>query len=225
MAAAPVAYLRELERRDDALAAAFAEVSELAARTQGIAASGRQLAALLERLPREREAAAQAADRARALFATRRAEVAEAEAALADAGRDREARAAAAEQARHALEAAEDELASAARRADDLDRTSATAAQEAAFLDREAKSVADRLRSAPRMAARAPRPPESGLDGVQAWSARAGGALLLARSALQAEWDAVVREANELGAVVLEGALAQAGVAQIRNRAEALLGD
>ena len=55
------------------------------------------------------------------------------------------------------------------------------------------------------------------------WASRADGALLLARSGLDDEREAVVREANELAIAVL-GDSAPAGVHQIRERVEAAIG-
>src|SRR5438046_2482212 len=59
------------------------------------------------------------------------------------------------------------------------------------------------------------------LGGVSEWSSRADGALLLARSGLDGERDAVVREANELAESLMGEPPVPGGVRRIREQVEA----
>jgi hypothetical protein len=174
-------------------------------------------------MPHERAAAGASIERGEAEVKRRELELSEAEAAAAKAKRDRESRERAVALARGALSRAQEELASSRGRAEALAGAQATAEREAAAVVVAAAAVARELEHAPRLASRVPAPPEPGLDGVAAWAARADGALLLARSGLDDERDAVVREANELAAALL-GEIAPAGVHQIRERVEAAIG-
>ncbi|MBD0349031.1 MAG: hypothetical protein ICV59_07755 [Thermoleophilia bacterium] len=223
-AASALSYIRELERRDETVAVALGAVEELLGRTRDLAEQARIARRFSERLPREREAAAAAVERGAADVSLRRRELDAAERAARDpGGRNAAAREEAAEQARRAAERAEEELASAVRRATELERRAVQAEADASTIAAEAAQLARDLEAAPRLAARWPGLPEHGLDELLAWSARAEGALLLTRGALNGEREAVVREANELAAQVLGGALAPAGVARIRERVEQAL--
>src|SRR5512135_3256913 len=102
----PLAYVRELERRDDAIAASLETLGSLRGRTRGLGAEAARLAAVLERFPREHAAAARAIDRAEDAVGRTRSELATAEEQLRRARRDRETREAAVEAARRALERA-----------------------------------------------------------------------------------------------------------------------
>src|SRR5436853_214379 len=85
-------------------------------------------------------------------------------------------------------------------------------AAESEAVQREAESTAVRLAAVPRLTQ--PGPPED----VEAWAARARGALLVLHGALAAERDAIVREANELGSALLGEALGAVSVANVRER-------
>jgi hypothetical protein len=215
-----VQYVRELARRDVELAAALESVARLQERAGVIAERTTRLGVLLERLPHERQTAADAVARRESDLEARRGEAVEAERAAAESRRPAPELEVAAARARRAVERAEEELGSARRRVVDLERDAGQAQEEASALERAAAAAAAELASAPRIAAHIPDPPGAGLDGLRAWVARAEAALLLARTGLNAEREAVVREANELAAVVLGGALAPSGVAQIRDRVE-----
>ena len=223
-AASVLPYVRELERRDEAVAADLRLVEHALGRTRRLSDHARRTRRFFERLPAERDAAGAAVERSAAEVSARRREL-EAAIQAARQARPRNAaeREAAAERTRRALERAEDELASAVRRAADLERHAAEAQSEAAGLEADAAELACELVGAPRLAGRQPGVPEAGLDALLAWTARAEAALLLARGALNGEREAVVREANELAANVL-GSAAPAGVARIRERVEQQLG-
>ena len=218
-----LAYVQELERKDDLIAASLETLTSLRSRTRALGAEATRLAAVLGRMPHERAAAAASIERGEAAVALRKAELADAEQAAAKAKRDREARERAVELAHGALSRAQEELVSSRGRAEAVAGAQATAEREAAAVVAAADAVARELGCAPRMSSHVPEPPGPGLDGVVDWAARADGALLLARSGLDDEREAVVREANELAAAVL-GEAALAGVHQIRERVEAAIG-
>jgi hypothetical protein len=216
-----LAYVRELERRDDAIAASLETLGSLRERTRAIGGEATRLAAVLERFPAERAAAAHSIERAQTELETARDEAARAEERARKAHRDREARALEADVARRALERAEDDLGSARTRAEAVSGAQQSAEREADVVVAAAGALARELEHAPRLGSRTPAEPEPGLDGVSDWAARADGALLLARSGLDDEREAVVREANELAASVLGELPAPAGVRLIRERVEA----
>jgi hypothetical protein len=219
----PLAYVRELERKDDAIAALLETLGSLRGRTRMLGAEAARVAAVLGQMPHERASAAASIERGKAEVARRKAEVAEAEKAAAKAKRDKESRERAVELAQAALGRAQEELVSSRGRAEAVAGAQASAEREAAAVVAAALAVARELRGAPRLSSRVPEPPGPGLEGVTDWASRADGALLLARSGLDDEREAVVREANELAIAVL-GDSAPAGVHQIRERVEAAIG-
>ena len=224
-AASALAYVRELERRDAAVANDLDSVEQLLGRTRELAERAGRTRRFLQRLPRECEAAAAAVERAAADVSAHRRQLQTARAAARDASRRNVAEHEAdAERIRCALERAEEDLASAVRRAADLDLRAVETEEEAKALDATGAELARELRAAPRLAARWPGVPEAGLDDLLAWAARTEGALLLARGALNGDREAIVREANELAANVIGGTTAPAGVARIRERVEQELG-
>jgi hypothetical protein len=216
-----LAYVRELERRDEAIAASLETLGSLRGRTRTLGAEARRLAAVLDRFPHEQEAADRSVDRAGADVERSRRELEAAEERLRGARRDREAREAAVEAARLATERAEEELASARTRSAAVREAERSAEREAHAVVAAALALAREVAGAPRLGSRTPAAPEPELEGVSDWAARADGALLLARSGLDDERDAVVREANELAAAVLGEHLVPEGVRRIREQVEA----
>ena len=75
----------------------------------------------------------------------------------------------------------------------------------------------------PRLTGEAVADPGSGPGGVAEWGTRARAALLVARSQLVTERDAVVRQANELGTALLGEALPPLGTAAVARRVEQAL--
>jgi hypothetical protein len=67
-------------------------------------------------------------------------------------------------------------------------------------------------------------PPAAGLDAAHEWASQARGALILERSQLARERDALVREASELVGSVTGEPLASTAVAGIRHRLALALG-
>jgi len=217
-----LAYVRELERRDDAIAESLETLGSLRGRTRAIGAEASRLAAVLERFPHERDAAAHALQRAQAEVERSRAALAEAEEQLRKGRRDREGRQAAVESAQRAAERAAEELASARAHATAVDDALQSAERESDMVVAAALALAHEVAGAPRLGSRKPDAPQPELEGVSHWASRADGALLLARSGLDDEREAVVREANELAASVLGEQPAQTGVRRIREQVEAL---
>jgi hypothetical protein len=202
-----LALVRELERADEEVAAVLAEVDELLAGTESVRVRALELEAFFARLPAER--AATAAANAEAAEGLARAHAAAQQAAsellAAAAADDRERRAA----ARRFEARAHDALTVAARRKAAAEASSAAleerageAEREAPALERRARELAAALRTRPRLA-EAGAEPDAGLAGVSAWASGARAALLVAHAALGAERDAVIRQANELAALVL----------------------
>ena len=150
-----------------------------------------------------------------------RGELEAAEEQLRRGRRDREAREAAVESARGALERAEQELASARTRSAAVGEAQRSAEREVGVVVAAALALAREVAGAPRLASRTPAAPEPGLGGVSDWAARADGALLLARSGLEDEREAVVREAIELAGVGARRAAAPGGVRRVREQVEA----
>ena len=63
--------------------------------------------------------------------------------------------------------------------------------------------VAESLRGRPRLAEAAGHAPGPGLVGVIEWASGARAALFVARTAVATEREALIRQANELGSVIL----------------------
>jgi hypothetical protein len=216
-----LAYVRELERRDEAIAASLETLGSLRGRTRAIGAEATRLAAVLDRFPHEHQVAQHAVDRAEADVARSRAELEAAEEQVPRARRDREARESALESARRAAERAEQELASARARSAAVGEAQRTAEREVDVVVAAALALARAVAGAPRLGSRTPAAPEPALGGISDWAARANGALLLARSGLDDEREAVVREANELAESVLGEPPLPGGVRRIREQVEA----
>jgi hypothetical protein len=96
--------------------------------------------------------------------------------------------------------------------------------EEAKELARRAGELAGALAERPRLAADAGAPPEESLPGIAEWGTRARAALLVSRGQLAAERDAVIRQANELGSLVLGEPLTTTSAAGVVRRVERVLG-
>jgi chromosome segregation ATPase len=186
----PLAVLRELERADEEKGAALAELDGLATELDQIRAKTQELQAFATQLPAEREGRLAGLERARAEVAEADRVLAEAEAALRIAKRD-------------------------AQRDAEL---FATRARDRAALGTQARRLASDLAGRPRIAAGAGEEPGAGLHEVEAWAEVARAALFVARGQLAAERDAVIRQANEIGALALGEPLAAASVAVVARR-------
>lgn len=227
---ARLALVRELEVADEAVAAVLAELDELFAASERVRERALALEEFLARLPGERETHARAVEeRAHELeeaeeTAARAArELGEAEAA-ADAERIGAARRFDV-RARDAATTARRRSAEAREAAAELEDRAAATEQEVPFLESRARELAAALRDRPRLAAEAGTEPAPGLEGVSDWAAGARTALVVARTALASERDAVVRQANELGALVLGEPLTASATASVARRIERELAD
>jgi DNA repair protein SbcC/Rad50 len=221
--------LAELERTDEAIGAELAELDELSAAVAGIRGRAVDLRQLLARLPAEREAAAAAvADSERALAEAHEAlQQAGEELAAAEAQGDTDRIAAARRfqvRARDHLHITERKAAVAREHVTELTARADAARQEAAEIGARAKELADVLEQRPRLTADAVMSPGPAPEHVVEWGTQARAALLVARSQLAAERDAVVRQANELGAVLLGEEIPPTSAAGVARRVERELG-
>ena len=224
-----VTLLRELVAADEERAATLAEIDWLISETAAVRERADGLAALIAAAPSERarlDGEVSAAEhevhvRAQAL------EDAEAELAAAETKGDEERLAAARRlvvRARDALSVAEKRAAASRSEATELDERLARAGREIPEVEGRAAVLAGELGCRPRLAKEAGLEPGPGLGGVVEWSTRARAALAVARSTLAAERDAVIREANELGSVVLGEALVASSAALVAKQVEERFG-
>lgn len=211
--------VEELERRDEAAAAALAEVEELRAAAERIRADAQRLLAFFATMPDERERRAEALRRAEATSTQAESELALAEHELERAKREKERVAAArrVEAARDAARTAALEVERSQAAAAQLQQDAERAQAEARALEEEAGRRAADVAAQPRLASDAAARPDAGLVGVADWGARVRPALLLLGSALADEREAIVREANELGSAVVGEPLATS-VSGVRER-------
>ena len=222
---ARLALLTELERADEEVAATLAELDELYADTEAVRERALELEAFFVRLPAERAAADSERDRARRAEAEAREAAEAAATALREAETDGNADALAAARrldvrARDSLTVAERRAREAEERVARLEADAEAAGREREALERRARELAGVLRERPRLAADAGVDPAPGLTGVSEWGTRARAALLVARSQLASERDAVIRQANELGTLVLGEPLTATSAHDVARRVE-----
>jgi chromosome segregation ATPase len=221
-----LAFLRELEAADETLSAAEAELAELGAEVERVRLRAAELEEFLSRLPVERERlrteqAGAEQQAARALRAKN-----EASESLADAERGRSADAVA--EARRAVIRTQDALRMADRHVSELGEESAAledtaeAICEAAELEGRARWLAAEFGQHPRLTERAASDPPPGVAGIVEWGNAARAALFVARGGLGSEREAVIRQANELGSVLLGEPLLAAKPATVLRRVEEL---
>jgi hypothetical protein len=224
-----VALLQELERADEAAVAELVEVNQLSADVVDVRERALGLGAFFAGLPEMRLAAAGAAEEAvRALAAARAAAEKAAEAAARAEGNGDAERVA---EARRFEVRARDSRHMAGRRAQsareqmtELEARAEAAERETSALGAHAGKLAALLQSRPRLAHDAVGEPQPGAPGIAEWATCARAALLVARSQIEAEREAVVRQANELGAAVLGETLPPLGAAAVARRVERELG-
>ena len=215
----PLAVLRELERADEEKGAALAELDGLTTQLDQIRAKTQELQAFATQLPAEREGRLAGLERARAEVAEADRVLAEAEAALRIAKRDAQRDAELfATRARDRAAVAERRAGEAVKAAEYLETRALEAMGEGEALGTQARRLASDLAGRPRIAAGAGEKPGAGLHEVEAWAEVARAALFVARGQLAAERDAVIRQANEIGALALGEPLAAASVAVVARR-------
>jgi chromosome segregation ATPase len=218
-----LAVLEELERADSDVSATLAELESLAAEVEKVRLRALELGSFLARLPDERERLAAASAEAARRVEAARAELAAAERELAAAEEreDREDVSA----ARNAVVRARDALRMAERRASEaeselrgLESEAQAAREEASELVERAARLADELKNRPRLPRSAGELPGRDLSSVSEWASTARAALFVAKGSVAAERDAIVRQASELGSVVLREPVFAASVAEVVRR-------
>jgi chromosome segregation ATPase len=224
-----LALLGELERTDEAIGAELTELDELDAAAETIRARAVELDDFFARLPEEREAAAAAVEEARQAGAEAQEALERAREVLAAAEKvgDRERLTEARRfevRARDHLHIVERKATAAREHAADLESRGDQARLEAAKLEHHARELAEVLRNRPRLADDAVADPDAGPAGVAEWGTRVRAALLVARSQLAAEKDAVVRQAIELGTVLLGEEIPPVSAEAVVRRVERELG-
>jgi chromosome segregation ATPase len=219
----------DLERRDAVLAAEIDSVSKLADGAKEISARAEAIDALLESSPAEHASLDRAEAEALALRELAEADLAAASALvsrLAATGRDAHAVAEARRDLEHAEVAARDAVARVERivcmRAA-LVKSEHAAKSDLPNLVAEALALAGRLAELSRVSASGRAVPEQSLGGLVEWAARVHAALVVVRGQLDVERDRLVREANELGSVVLGEPLAGNSVALVGRRVRTVL--
>jgi hypothetical protein len=220
-----LAFLHELERADEAVAATLGELDELTSSVDSVRRRAEEADAFRRRFPAERSELDAALAGADELAANRRTAAAAAERELEEAGAssDRERIAAARRNAvrqRDALHVAERQREELAARRAALEQRAGEVEKDVSELETRAGELASALAARPRLAEDAGTPPEPELAGVLDWASRARAGLFVARGGLTAERDAVVRQANELGALVLGEPLTAGGPAAVARRIE-----
>jgi hypothetical protein len=203
-----VALRDELARQDAAAAQALAEVDRLTERCAALAereAATRRLLAAFPRNERVRNAELEAA-RDDAVLARREVEQASAELVDAERAGD-DARLASAQRTRdHALatqHVAEQHEARLRDRATELVASAADARRQRDTMVEQAHALAEELHRLPRVSAHADFE-LAGPDELADWASSVRAALLVARSGLAAERDALLRQAAELASVSAE---------------------
>jgi hypothetical protein len=221
-----LAILEDLERAEEEVAAELAEVDELYAACEQVRLAAHDLLDFVERLPEEREAAAReieeaarARDEGRAVF-----ENAQQELAAAEKTGDPDVLAAARRfhiRTRDALHLADRRAHAAEDRAAELAAAATAAEHHARELNARAHELAEALARRPRVALETAIAPDATPAQVAEWGTQARAALLVARSQVAAERDALVRQANELASNVVGepvGAMSAAGAANLLRR-------
>ena len=213
----------DLELRDAGVAAEIGQVARLADGAKEIAARADAIGALLANAPAEHAAM----DRAEAeAFVQRSAADVDLAAAVANLETASRGDAGAQRDLGHAQDAVRDAVARVERisctRAT-LVKSEAAAEADIPTLVADAKEIAGRLAELSRVSESGRALPEPTLDGLHAWAARVRVALVVVRGQLDVERDRLVREANELGSVVLGEQLAGSSVELVGRRVRTML--
>ena len=215
----------DLERRDAAIAAEIDRVGRLADGAKEIAARADAIGALLANAPAEHAAMNRA--EAGALDLRQVAEHDFKLAAAAVARLDRE-NAEAQRDLGHAQDAVRDAVARAERIActrATLVKSERAARADVSNLVAQAQNTAGRLAELSRVSESGRALPEPTLDGLHAWAIRVRAALVVVRGQLDVERDRLVREANELGSIVLGEQLAGSSVELVGRRVRRVMAE
>lgn len=223
-----VAYVRELERRDEGVSQATDRIDQLAAHVADLRIRVATLRASIDGLPEARQLAEGAEQAAVAEEQAAQEALDEVVGRVARLEQGRRRRQDELDQARRELRRATEELADARvrvertrerRRQVDEDERALAAAAEGAVV--EARSLAHELRDAPRLPDAGRGDPGSSLGELEEWGGQARAALFVARGVLTAERERLVAEAAALGAAALGESFAGSSVTLIRRRIEA----
>jgi len=203
----------------------LAELDALAEEVEAVRAEAARLGERGAALPRERAAARAARGEAELAVAERSKAHGAAVAALAEAeSREDEARVATARRddvrARDLLHSAERRLERARAEEERLAEEEAEIGRAAEELAARARALASGVGQRSGIAGVASPPPEAGPAEPGAWATETRAALFVARGRLAAEREAVIRQANELGALLLGEPLTAQSTAQVARRVE-----
>ncbi len=214
------ALLRELVIADEGLSADLAALESLAAGTAAVREHADALLDLFGSAERERQRLGSELTEAEAEAAERAQTLAEAERELAvEERKGDEERLAAARRflvrARDASSVATKRVEASRANADAFEELLSAAALEVPEVETAAAEIARSLQGRPRVAEEASTVPVAGLPGVVEWATVARAALFVARTAVAAEREALIRQANELGSVILGRSLYAASPAMV----------
>jgi len=210
--------VRRLASRDAELAAEAARLRRLGDEADAVRARAEATEAFFASYPVEETRRREATAAAREEREHRRAEAARAEAVLSAARKDEE-RAAAERAVARAADRVSDAEARAARAVNaesELERAAAELGAEIPALEQRAAAVSAQLPELPA----APAGPRELIE----WASRARAHVFVAAGQLDAQRDRVIREANELGSMLLGEPVYGSTPAQVRNRIEATIG-
>jgi hypothetical protein len=218
---------RELEGRDQELAARIDGVSTLLRDVDALKARATGVRHALDAIPGEiRQAEVDERD-ARVREAEALEQLAAAERAHDEVHRSKKASDEARERADRAVLRAEVTAADATtsvmrarHRLEDAIREEAVLRSEAEGLEVEARELARSVASEPRLSESGRSAPGSSLDEIEEWAARAHAALFVVRGGLDSERERLVVEANALASVVLGDYGGGASVSLVRQRIE-----
>ena len=224
-----LAFAEELEQRDEAIEASIQELTELEQRVHALGARAAEADRFLALFPAERDTRERAAETARAELEAAILERSEAERELVRLeGRRRNEDAVAAAQRR--LTYAGEAVAIAEKRVERADRGLAELEHEAEAIRsdvprvlEDASGIAALLGDVPRLSDAASGEPPSSVGALAEWASGVRAALFVARGGLESEREAIVRQANELGAAVLGEPLSARSVRHVRERVERAL--
>jgi DNA repair exonuclease SbcCD ATPase subunit len=218
-----VAYARDLEAEDAALAEAIAEIDLVRGDVSMLRARAEHSVAFRTVLPGAREALAGRLAEAEQELDRRRREAADASAQLEQARQEEDVLAArrAVVRTQDAVTTAERKVARLREEADVLEAEAERVEAGLPELERRAAELAERLGGLRR--ASGPGEPGAGAERVAGWASRAEASLFVARGGLETERDRVIRQANELAAAALGETLA-ASVSRVREQLERRLG-
>jgi hypothetical protein len=214
-----VAYARDLEAEDAALAEAIAQIDVVRSEVSELRARAEHAVAFLGLLPAARPALAATLVEAEEELDRRRREAVEAEVRLDRAQKEEEVLAArrAVVRTHDAVTTAERKVARLREEAEALEAEAKTIEAALPEVERRAVELGERIRMLHR--ASDPGDPERSAAGVAAWASRAEASLFVARGGLETEQDRVIRQANELAASALGETLASS-VSRVREQLE-----